>query len=150
MKNLLTKMLFISLLSSAVIPSGVQANFFTMDDIATAIGATTGASVIIIIGRNAMLVSPVLAGILAGVGSSGVGKAGVIESIGAGVGASLGAGVGVLAALTNIDIAIGHENVTHPGIVGLAGVGAVAGKRAGKKLSEWKNSRRDEKTGHAN
>ncbi len=140
MKNLLTKILFISLLSSAVIPSGIQASLFTEKfgrvALGAAVGVVTGTAVGVVAGTAVVLklVSSLeelpkpneegLAIFLALLPEK------ILEVVpGTGViGAVIGAGIGA----TGVELTLGSGGVVARGVVATgAGVGAVLGTIAG-------------------
>jgi len=138
MKKLLTKTLFISLMSLAVIPSGVQADAFTAGSTKfakTALGVTVGAGVGMKLATKIInqFGLKVRADIMIEFAGAGVGAAVVKAAEGAGVEEIIGAGVGALGGAAAGGMAAG-EAVSRLGVRGgreILAAGVIAGGTIG-------------------
>lgn len=157
MKNLLTKELFISLLSSVVIPSGIQAGFFVVieDEFkvtsGTLIGMIVAAGVAEVlkvpeVEEKVAVVMAVGAGVGAAVGTA-VETARVEVAVGSAVGSAVGTVVGTVTGFAAGSLArkvlegqVGEgkvvEIVSTFVVAGVLGGGAVIGAVKGKRITE--------------
>ena len=153
MRNLLTKTLFISLLSSAVIPSGVQAGFSITGGKQFAEVALVVTTAVGIVAREVVdrkIKAEVALAAVAGAGAVGavaveiISGTGLVGTIGAGTGGGVGVilgllgGVGAEMIIEKEITKIGKIIIGGGGVVG-GTIGAVGTKKLAEKLFQSKN-----------